>query len=150
MNQWTNQPIDQSINTSLCSVGLKQNTGSEYSFLISFKKQSPRGKETAIRLGWHFSPTGRQLRQNAMTSRRKEVKWSNHIEPVIRLNIEPRPKGHDTLDRNWRLFPASVSWPKTETKKRNDRESARFITLHACLPSQFLQNSNLHAFLWIC
>jgi len=31
-------------------------------------------KETAIRLGWHFSPTGRQLRQNAMTSRRKEVK----------------------------------------------------------------------------
>jgi len=30
-------------------------------------------KETAIRLGWHFSPTGRQLRQNAMTSRRKEV-----------------------------------------------------------------------------
>ena len=45
---------------------------------------------------------------------------------MIRLNIESRPK--------------------TETKKRNDRESARFITLHACLPSQFLQNSNLHAF----
>ena len=30
-------------------------------------------KETAIRLGWHFSPTGRQLSKDSMTSRRKEV-----------------------------------------------------------------------------
>ena len=31
-------------------------------------------KETAIRLGWHFSPTGRQLYKDSSTSRRKEVK----------------------------------------------------------------------------
>ena len=30
-------------------------------------------KETAIRLGWFFSPTGQRLSRDSMTSRRKEV-----------------------------------------------------------------------------
>jgi len=35
-------------------------------------------KETVIRLGWHFSPIGRQLSKDSMTSRRKEVGSHHH------------------------------------------------------------------------